>query len=247
MKKEDLVIGEQYEATENGGSYFEGDILKYIYDDGSPCPKFYNESRKETSYAHEHYLKPYKQNKMKAMKKEDLVLGEKYVATESGGDYRKGDILKHTHNDGTDYPQFYNENKGIHVYAFIDRLKPYKMRDMKFRVHSPEHSKAIQEQLFKLGVRFCSGDNETPLYADASVLHVKNKIVSHGNSWSVNSYESCEETTLDDLYKLNQPPKPRELKLNNEYTAIITDDKVKVGCQEFTHEVINELHKAINQ
>ena len=181
------------------------------------------------------------------MKKEDLVKGEQYEVIKGCVFFITGEIVT-CDEENNDYPFVIKDDRREPI--LISKLKPYKqikMRDMKFRVHSPEHSKAIQEQLFKLGVRFCSGDNETPLYADASVLHVKNKIVSHGNSWSVNSYESCEETTLDDLYKLNQPPKPRELKLNDEYTAIITEDKVKVGCQEFTHEVINELHKAINK
>lgn len=37
---------------------------------------------------------------------------------------------------------------------------------------------------------------------------------------------------------------PAKVKLNDEYTAEILDGKVKVGCQYFTFEAIEELYKA---
>lgn len=43
--------------------------------------------------------------------------------------------------------------------------------------------------------------------------------------------------------------KPVELQLNDEYKAVVNkeDKTVKVGCQYFSFDKINELHKLINQ
>ena len=49
---------------------------------------------------------------------------------------------------------------------------------------------------------------------------------------------STEVITLDDLYYMN---KNIEFKLNNEHTAIISENKVLVGCQEFSIDTIIEL------
>jgi len=38
-------------------------------------------------------------------------------------------------------------------------------------------------------------------------------------------------------------PFREELDLNNKYTAIVTKDGVKVGCQIFSHSVIEQLYK----
>ena len=40
---------------------------------------------------------------------------------------------------------------------------------------------------------------------------------------------------------------PSKVKLNDEYTAEIQDGKVKVGCQYFTFEAIEELYKQIQK
>lgn len=34
-----------------------------------------------------------------------------------------------------------------------------------------------------------------------------------------------------------------KLELNNEYTAILTPNQIKVGCQTFTHETLEKLYK----
>ena len=39
-----------------------------------------------------------------------------------------------------------------------------------------------------------------------------------------------------------QAPFTQELKLNDEYKAVVTKEKITVGCQEFSHEIIKKLY-----
>lgn len=40
-----------------------------------------------------------------------------------------------------------------------------------------------------------------------------------------------------------EAPFKQELDLNDKYTAVVTKDKVVVGCQEFNHEAIKKLYQ----
>lgn len=37
-------------------------------------------------------------------------------------------------------------------------------------------------------------------------------------------------------------PFNKELKLNSEYTAIVTKEKIIVGCQQFSHDIVKKLY-----
>ena len=50
-----------------------------------------------------------------------------------------------------------------------------------------------------------------------------------------------------DLEEVKFDDETKSISLNDEYSAEILDDTVKVGCQEFTHEAVKKLHKAIKQ
>lgn len=66
-----------------------------------------------------------------------------------------------------------------------------------------------------------------------------NKSSNNGREITLSQFfEYC-----DNWAELNNPAV--QVVLNNEYSAIVTCDKVKVGCQEFTHEKIEELYKAV--
>ncbi len=41
-----------------------------------------------------------------------------------------------------------------------------------------------------------------------------------------------------------KPPFKQELVLNGSYKAIVTKENVKVGCQEFSHDIIKKLYEA---
>lgn len=62
-------------------------------------------------------------------------------------------------------------------------------------------------------------------------------------------YEYAELVTLDDLYDTQFLDKILKktitVKLNSEYSAIVSKDGVEVGCQKFTHNALLELAEAI--
>lgn len=80
-----------------------------------------------------------------------------------------------------------------------DRLYLNDLPDMKFRVNSPEHSKAIQNRLFELRLSWLSGD-EFVKNAESHFLYVNEGNIHHGNSLHVFDTEEARETTLDELY-----------------------------------------------
>lgn len=119
------------------------------------------------------------------------------------------------------------------------------MKAMKFRVHSPEHSEAIQERLFKLGYSWFSGKNTQ--FQDKPFLYTKkNGYVLHDGALEVFLKEDAIQTTLDDLYKMTAPI---IVQLNDDYIATIYKDSktVEVGCCVFSFERIEELYKAMKQ
>lgn len=81
-----------------------------------------------------------------------------------------------------------------------------KLQNLKFRVYSEEHSKAIQEKLFSMdedinwitGERDIFFDKSKYLFLEGKELHVDN------NDYLDSKYTLC---TLDDLYKMESEPK----------------------------------------
>ena len=70
---------------------------------------------------------------------------------------------------------------------------------LKFRVHSPEHSEAIQRRLFELGASLFNG--YFPLYTDKQYLYVqKGGYMNHGTDSVTFEASREKEATLDDLY-----------------------------------------------
>lgn len=75
------------------------------------------------------------------------------------------------------------------------------MKDLKFRVKNPEHSKAIQERLFELGYYWEEGDTSIIKNANHIFLSVSEDKIKYFFS-SDNHFNSLKsaEVTLDDLY-----------------------------------------------
>lgn len=114
---------------------------------------------------------------------------------------------------------------------------------MKFRVHNEEHSEAIQKRLFEMGFEWPVGGTEftskaTHLFAEGVIT-----LIDDGDEKYFTEHIT-KESTLGDLYKL---PTTTKVKLNDEFTAEIYDDKVVVGCQEFTHKSIKRLYKKLKE
>jgi len=117
--------------------------------------------------------------------------------------------------------------------------------NLKFRVHNEQHSEAIQKRLFEMGYGWSMMDTKEIGYTNMPYIYVENCIVC-GRKGRNEYFEEHKgkESTLDDLYKMS---KQNSLKLNDEYTAEIYDDKVVVGCQEFTHKSIKKLYKKLKE
>ena len=80
-------------------------------------------------------------------------------------------------------------------------------QDMKFRVHSPEHSVAIQKRLFELGYKWSNGDEGldhrksiTALYAYKGQPRSQPLTYSELTDYSYLHDHRGRLTTLDDLY-----------------------------------------------
>ncbi len=113
---------------------------------------------------------------------------------------------------------------------------------MKFRVHNEEHGEAIQKRLFEMGYGWYMGGMKLQ-FTHKPHLFV-DECITQGNNEAFFEEDETKESTLDDLYKLFAPIK---VKLNDELTAEIYDDKVVVGCQEFTHKSIKKLYKKLKE
>ena len=76
------------------------------------------------------------------------------------------------------------------------------MKAMKFRVHSPRHSEAIQKKLFELGYGWCFSVTSVDLTDKSHLYTSENGEISYTDNKN-NYFEKHEatETTLDDLYR----------------------------------------------
>jgi len=117
--------------------------------------------------------------------------------------------------------------------------------------NNPELDKFLQELCFKHGVVWnddsakfnnsgwdCYGNNYYLLLYDNNRLMYDGGHKHYANVTQVSTLEFIEAVK-----------KKREVsvKLNSEYSAIVTKENVKVGCQTFTHEVILEVAEAIKK
>lgn len=68
------------------------------------------------------------------------------------------------------------------------------------------------------------------------------EIAGTQNSYHLRNYMKFEKFILKMMGK--EVFTPIEVKLNDSYTAVVTPESVKVGCQEFTHQAIKEVYEA---
>ena len=123
------------------------------------------------------------------------------------------------------------------------------------KVHSQEHYEAVVKRVYDMGLsweeetaeEFCQNDT----FEESEVEYVVGKgevvrIVADETSECTRlAWSGYPVLTLDDLYTLGKSV--RKVVLNDEYTAIIEDDHVKVGCQEIPFDKIEELYKLIKK
>ena len=122
------------------------------------------------------------------------------------------------------------------------------MENLKFRVHSPEHSEAIQKRLFELGYEWCVC-GKTVNHTEAPLL----TCYENGSIYKNSSYDGYDarpnkEATLDYLYSL-PIKKEVHVRLNDSYVAayVAGNDFVEVGSQKIPIKAIIELVKQIEE
>lgn len=64
-------------------------------------------------------------------------------------------------------------------------------------------------------------------------------------AWDTNKIKSIEEITEEEYNKIKNPTV--NVSLNIDYSAVISKDGIKVGCQNFTHEAIQNLSKELEK
>jgi hypothetical protein len=78
--------------------------------------------------------------------------------------------------------------------------KDIKIKDIKIKVHSPEHSAAIQNRLFELGASWSHSDTKV-VCVKALYLFVTGNTITHSSDYHIFISDiNCKQATLDDLY-----------------------------------------------
>ena len=112
-----------------------------------------------------------------------------------------------------------------------------------------DHSLFVQRLLEERFPRHYDGFIESNVTHNAPhyVRFNDKKVISGGQKSTYlanNKFPDHKKVSTDWLIKFCEI-KPKEVKLNSEYTAKVYSDRVEVGCQTFTKEVILELAKAL--
>lgn len=87
------------------------------------------------------------------------------------------------------------------------------MKEMKFRVYSPEHSEAIQGMLFELGYGWVGSDKEAREIHEPFLFTESDGRILKTNLYPFFDADKSTETTLDDLYKMSKEEPIEEMTL----------------------------------
>jgi len=147
------------------------------------------------------------------------------------------DFAPYNHGDTEDVLYYLTEQKFNELFPEKENMNYY------IKPLNSEHSRAIQSRLFELGYEWCFSGKTIENYGSNPISLIVNKMEMQNTTVR----EAWKEITFDDLYKEGFAFVPIEVKLNSQYTAIVHKDKIKVGCQEFSMEVFEELKKAVDE
>ena len=119
------------------------------------------------------------------------------------------------------------------------------MKPIRITAKSKEHARAIWTALESQGFKNANGRS----FDQFEERYPWRKGDTYGvdddgdlDAWGC---EGCDNNpthaSIDDA--ILSLPKIRTLKLNDNYTAIVTAESVEVGCQTFTHDIIHDLSR----
>lgn len=182
---------------------------------------------------------------------------------------RDGRVVKIVRHDDTDarYPWqsmdeggetswltpkgLYNHNEDYHPDDLISLHKP-PMNTQKTYWTEPKHpvvAKAIWQYAKESGFR-CDPIGERFLEKEGVTIQLFPE--NHNSHISItttrdNMPSAWQEVSVPGFLALFDKPKSVEVKLNDNHTAIVSADTVKVGCQTFPASIISELAEAHNK
>lgn len=142
-------------------------------------------------------------------------------------------------------------NFPVNTYVFVDRnltrdeLKEVIILAIKADINVPE---TLDELLSEQAREFrISVDVDFDLYSHNLDEFNEEEIVILSYKDFLKFFKGKGDKSLLKLQRPPKPPKPISIALNGLYTAEIDKNCVKVGCQTFTHSVIEEVYQAIQK
>lgn len=119
-------------------------------------------------------------------------------------------------------------------------------------VHSHQHCEAVQRKLFELGFEWgkTTGKKDFDHLDDAKSIQAAyfaelEITYSTRKNFGASDSPPIPEFTLDDLYSDKfTGVTSQTVKINSEYSAVVSKEKIVVGCQEFKPEVLDALKEA---
>lgn len=95
------------------------------------------------------------------------------------------------------------------------------MKEMKFKVKSSKHSKAIQQRLFELGYEWSIGGKQYAHTTEPYLFTWGDKRLTYANTDKTYKIQESKEATLDDLYDSEETIMTiRELEEKHGYTNL---------------------------
>lgn len=114
------------------------------------------------------------------------------------------------------------------------------------KIHSPEHSKAVQERLFELGCKWFAGQTRPMKYDIKTIASDSEGLLTCSENMSfddarISLYPDHTVITLDDLYQMSpEDLKPKNIvKLNDRYTAEIIGDTVTIKLKSEYSDLVD--------
>jgi hypothetical protein len=121
------------------------------------------------------------------------------------------------------------------------------MKSFKVKVLSKEHSIVIQDRLFKLGYGWGFETEQVYKHSGAKYLF-GHRDGGLGYSSMLTTFENFDKTEVTtDFFFIEKEYVRQEFVFNDNYTAIIRENSVDVGCQKFPNEVIDKFITAYTE
>ena len=146
-------------------------------------------------------------------------------------------FIRFKKNSKDDFAYFVTEDgKWLHTSNYDYTIDIYDKRDISYKTGDLIEVSHMPLDSYKRCIFMCVDPlNPDNVMCISDSEKIPNNTPIHITSWRYHR-------------KITKPVwKPKELKLNNTHTAVVGEDKVKVGCHEFTFETILDLANIVKE